>query len=277
MSEQLNDQISPDWVSRYLALLNQPRKAPSRDALTDLIRANFGVVVFENVTSLQRRLAHPDRPVPAIDAEMLLANWEARRGGGVCYEISGMFHRLLVALGYEATLLLAQISFPGGHQAIQVTLAGKRYLVDAGTGAPMFEPIPLKGPVEIHRAGLAYRIRAGDEPGTWVTDRWIDDAWSAFTRFTLPPLDRQLQSEAYQRHHTFGESWVVDRLRMVRCTEETLWSVTGNELTTFDTAGKRVTVLHNLAEYEEMAADLFHLPNLPLVETARARPQFLNL
>src|SRR4029079_15935390 len=127
-------------------------------------------VTFENVTSLLRRAATPDGPVPSLDPEALLANWEAERGGGVCYEISAMFHRLIRALGYDAALVLAQISIPDGHQALQVRLGVPRSLVEVGPGSPIFRPIPLIGTTEFQHAGLSYHFRA-DEPGHWLQER----------------------------------------------------------------------------------------------------------
>jgi N-hydroxyarylamine O-acetyltransferase len=265
---------SREWVDRYLALLGVTHPEPSLDALTVLIRAQFRAVPFENVTSLLRRLAHPDRPVPPVDPEALLASWEAGRGGGVCYEISTMFGSLLQALGYEARQVLAQISFPDGHQAIVVTLDGARYLVDVGTGSPIFRPIPLEGTEELHHAGLSYRFRPGDEPGYWQQDRLIDGEWTRFTRYDLGQPTEERRIAAYQRHHTFGESWVVDTLRMVRCEDDAVYSATGNELTSFTPQGKRTERLTSLAAYERIAG-LFHAPNLPLAEAMRARPGFV--
>jgi arylamine N-acetyltransferase len=262
-----------EWVDRYLAVLGVAHQEPSLEALTSLIRAQFRAVPFENVTSLLRRIAHPDQPVPPVDPESLLANWEAGRGGGVCYEISSMFCRLLQAIGYEARQVLAQISFSDGHQAIIVTLDGARYLVDAGTGSPIFRPIPLSGTDEIHHAGLSYRFGPADEPGYWQQDRLIEGAWIRFTRYDLGEPTEERRIAAYQRHHTFGESWVVDSLRMVRCENDAVYSVTGNELTSFTPHGKRTERLTNLAAYAEMAK-LFNAPNLPLAEAMRERPGF---
>lgn len=264
---------SREWVVRYLTLLAVDHAEPSLAGLTALIRAQFRAIPFENVTSLLRRVAHLDGLVPEVDPELMLTDWEVGRGGGVCYEISTMFCRLLRALGYDATQVLAQISFPDGHQAIVVTLEGRRYLVDAGTDSPIFRPIPLDGAVERHHAGLAYRFRAADDDGFWQQDRLIAGEWLPFCRYDLTPPAEQRRMAAYQRHHTFGESWVVDTLRMVRCEDSEVLSVTGNELTRFTAKGKTVERLTDLAAYDRMA-ELFHAPALPIAEAMRARPQF---
>ncbi len=263
-----------DWVERYLVLLGVDRARPSLAHLTGLVRAQFRAVPFENVTSLLRRVAHLDGPVPPVDLDAMLATWEQGRGGGVCYEISAMFGRLLLALGYEARQVLAQISFPDGHQAIVVTLDGDRYLVDVGTGSPVFRPIPLAGAEEIHHAGLSYRFRVADEEDFWQQDRLIAGEWTPFCRYDLGDATEERRVAAYQRHHTFGESWVVDALRLVRCWDDEVVSVTGNELTRFTPAAKTVERLTDLASYERMAADLLGAPNLPIAEAMQVRPTF---
>jgi len=211
-----------EWVKRYLAVLGVDRAAPSPAALADLTRAHVGAVNFENTTSILRRAAHPTGPVPPLDPEALLTNWERGSGGGVCYELAGMFGRLLAELGYQVFPILGQISFPASHQALLVELESGRVLVDIGNGAPFFDPIPLEGVFEVRHASLAYRFRPGDRAEEWLQERWIKGAWERFCRFDLGPLNATEQATGYQLHHTLGESWVVDRLRLVRCLEAEL-------------------------------------------------------
>src|SRR5215213_9159999 len=94
---------SERWVERYLALLSVEREAPSLPALGRLIRAHLAAVPFENVTSILRRHGCPGTGlVPAVDPDQVLQTWEARAGGGVCFEVAEMLSTLLTALGYQA-------------------------------------------------------------------------------------------------------------------------------------------------------------------------------
>lgn len=253
-----------DWVARYLALLGLELEPPSLPALSAITRAHLRAVAFENITSHQRRGAAPDGPVPPIDLDRLLANWEARRGGGVCFEIASMVSRLLQALGYEAAVVLGQISLPGAHQAVVVALDGSRYLVDVGCGSPIGEPIPLRGVTELRFAGLAYRFRPGETAEEWVQDRWIDGAWAPFCRYDLRPADAAGRNTGYQRHHTPGASWVLGPPRIVRFRGDAVVSLTGDELTTYTDEGKQSERLEEPIGYAQLAADLFDLPGLPI-------------
>ena len=155
------DGAATGWVQPYLDFLGLAHEAPGLDALTRLTRAHVLRVPFESVTSVLRRSGSPVGPVPPLDADVLLDAWIAGRSGGLCFEITHVFGRLLDALGYRCHPVLAFITFPGSHQAVLVELDGRRYLVDAGNGAPLFEPTLLDGTVEVSRFGLAYRYRAG--------------------------------------------------------------------------------------------------------------------
>jgi arylamine N-acetyltransferase len=257
------------WVQQYLDFLEVEREPPGLAALTRLTRAHLSRVPFENVTSILRRAAIPDADrVPSLDPQKVLTNWTTRAGGGVCFEVATMTERLLRGLGYRAHAVLAQITFPGSHQAVLVALEGGRFLVDLGNGAPFFEPIPLTGTVEIRRAGLSNRFRP-DEAHGWVQERWIDGAWSPFCRYDLQPSTAEAREAAFQRHHIRGESWVVDRLTLIRCQDDEAWILRDGRLTHSTGAGKTVESVDQPDSYERLAAEVFHLPALPIA-AARA-------
>ncbi len=262
--------VSQDWVRRYLRLLGIARRAPRADALAELTRAHVLQVPFENVTSLLRRRAHLGGPVPPVDADALLASWQAGRGGGVCYEVADLFGRLLAALGYRVHPVLGYITFPGSHQALLVQLGDERLLVDVGNGAPFFEPIPLHESVEVRRAGLAYRFRPDVATGEWLQDRWIDGAWAPFCRYALGPPDLVAREAAYQRHHTPCATWVTGSLTLIRCEEEQVLVLRDEELSRIGAAGKRTERVSTHAEYARAAAETFQLPALPIADGVAA-------
>jgi arylamine N-acetyltransferase len=257
-------------VQRYLDLLQVEVAASTLDALRQLTRAHLRRVPFENVSAILRRQAHGRAPVAPLDPDELLQAWCERRAGGVCFEIVAMLDRLLAGLGYVTHPVLAQISFPGSHQANLVELDGRRLLVDVGNGAPFPEPIPLDGTYEVRHAGLAYRFRPTPEPDRWVQDRWIDGEWVPFATYALAPPDPAVREDAYQRHHTPGQSWVVDNLVVTSCTSEQVWSLRDDVLRHFTPAGKRAEQILDPAQYARLAAELFDLPGLPIERAWRA-------
>jgi len=268
---------SSAWVERYLSLLGVRREAPALDALTRLVRAHGETSVFENVTAILRRARAglTQEPVPPIDYEELLTARAERRGGGVCFEHAPMFRRLLAELGYRVQPILAQISFPGSHHATIVDFeegAGARYLVDVGSGAPLWQPIRLGETIELQHAGLGYRFHpegaegAADGGGGFIQERRSDEGWQQSCRYDLRPADAATIEAAYQRHQLPGETWVVGNITMVRCTEAAVHRLRDDELVSHTASGKVTQRLTTPAEYRQVAADIFGLPHLPIEE-----------
>ena len=179
-----------------------------------------------------------------------------------------MVDRLLAELGYWTHPVLAQISFPGSHQANLVEIDGQRYLVDVGNGAPFVEPIPIDGESFVRHAGLAYRFRPAPDGDVWLQERWLDGTWEPFCRYILPEPDPLERETAYQRHHTLGQSWVVDSLVLVVSSVDEVWALRDAQLRHFTVDGKSAEQLSATTDYAALAASIFGLPNLP-IEAAR--------
>lgn len=259
--------VPVDWVPRYLQMLGVTAEAPSAAALARLTRRHLLTVPFGNITALLRYQAYRGMDLPPLDLDAMLRGWESCQGSGVCFEISWAFGWLLRELGYDAWPVPGlAASFLGGHQALVVTVEEKRYLVDAGCGAPLFEPIPLSETVEVRHAGLSYRFRAGDEADVHFQEHWIGGRWSIFCRYELRDQNPAEYEMAYRRHRIPHESWVLDELRLVRCTEVGVDSLRKAELTRYSAEPKRVEHLDQHADYARVARDVFGLPALPIVD-----------
>lgn len=251
------------WVDRYLTLLGLEREPPSPDALARLVRAQIERIVFENVTAILRRAAagFGPGPVPAPDPDALLDAWAAGRGGGVCFDLAPMFRRLLAGLAYRVAPILAQISFPGSHHAVLVDLGEARYLVDVGSGAPLWRPVKLGETVEIEHAGNLFRLRP--EGGDYIRERRLDGRWELGCRYVLRPASAEERNAAYQRHQLGGETWVVGNLTMVRCTPDALYRLRDDELAIHRPDGPRVERI-GPGDHARVADELFGLPDLPV-------------
>ncbi|MGW5687399.1 arylamine N-acetyltransferase family protein [Nonomuraea sp. NPDC003754] len=129
-------------ISRYLDRFGATRPAePDAAGLRALQRAHLRAVPFENLS------IHLGEPI-SLDPGALHDKIVARRRGGFCYELNGLFAELLTALGYRVTLLAAR-AFQGerlgplfDHLAIRVDL-DEPWLVDVGFGDFADEPLRL--------------------------------------------------------------------------------------------------------------------------------------
>lgn len=243
---------------------------PGQDGLRRLVRAQVEGVPFENSNSLLRRRDAGVGPVRPIDPEALLASWEARRSGGVCFEHTEMFGRLLSALGYDVTPIAGEISFPGSHQALVAALDGGRWLVDVGNGAPFFEPVPLDRPFEIERLGLGYRFHVDPaDPGVWIQERVVEGSSKPYCRYLLEPQSAEEREVAYQRHHRPRETWVTNALVLIRSREEEVLVFRNMDQHRYTGAGKVSSRVEDPEAWARLPA-LLGLPGLPVREVVQA-------
>ncbi len=167
---------------------------PSAETLRRLHLAHLQSVPFENLS------IHAGEPI-RLDDEALFDKVVARRRGGFCYELNGLFAALLRELGFDVAMLSAEVKGAGDfspaydHMALLVTLED-RWLADVGFGDSFREPLRLDERGEQTEGDLAYRVEeTGDgrlilsrrearreEGGTWKAP-----IWKAQYRFGLEP------------------------------------------------------------------------------------------
>lgn len=166
---------------------------PTLDVLRALHRAHLLAVPFENLDIGLKR------PI-VLDEEKLIEKIVARRRGGFCYEMNGVFAAALREIGFRVTLLSARVPNEKGeigpefdHMALRVDLE-QPWLADVGFGRDaFFEPLPLAEGVETTQHGVAYRLRHPD--GRWLAEcRNGGRDWALLYDFTLIP--RQLEDFA---------------------------------------------------------------------------------
>jgi N-hydroxyarylamine O-acetyltransferase len=161
----------------------------SRAALFGLHLAHLHTVPFENLDIHLRQpisLALPDIYDKVV----------ARRRGGFCYELNGLFAWLLGELGFTVTHVSASDARADGsygpefdHLALCVQYPedyAKLWLADVGWGDTFTEPLDLRTSGEQGQGLRAYRIdREGERRVLWQRD--YDGRWQRHYQFTLQP------------------------------------------------------------------------------------------
>ncbi len=148
---------------KYLARFHVPEKKEiNLEQLDELQFMHMQYIPFENLDVIRRTPIY-------LNLESIYEKIVDRQRGGYCYELNGLFHWLLSALGYDAKLVAATVRRPDGtwakadtHAAIIVELE-QSYLVDVGFGDSTLYPISLNGEYHKDHSGL-YRVesREGD-------------------------------------------------------------------------------------------------------------------
>ena len=175
---------------------------PDVQTLQGLHRAHMLHVPFENLDIGLKR--------PILLSEEALWNKIILQGrGGFCYELNGMFARLLREIGFDTTYLNARVYNREGklgidfdHLALLVQVPGQpgRWLADVGFGDSFNEPLRFDSP-EIQEQGLrAYRLEPTlDGYSTW--QRNYDGTWERLYYFDLLPRRFPEEYEAGCTYH----------------------------------------------------------------------------
>ncbi len=205
-----------------------------------------------------------------------------RRRGGYCYELNGLFHWLLLSLGYDAFLVSCLVHDKKGfitefeHMAIIVDVEGNKLLVDVGFGDSSLSPVLLE-PGKIQHDGLnEYRI---------VDDVIVDGKRS----FGLEKFSRQTSAFAVQYYFTL-ERRTLDYYIMMhefqevvpaahykrslicsRPTDDGRISIINNRLIETRDRLKKVSVIESMAERDRLLGELFgiEVPHIPAIGSRR--------
>ncbi len=185
-----------DVTAYFERIVYQGGSAPTLNTLKALHRAHLLSVPFENLD------IHRNQKI-ILDESSLFDKVVIRRQGGFCYELNGIFAALLRTLGYQVTLLSAEVTLslndvspPFDHLTLLVHL-DERWLVDVGFGNAFGEPLRLDSRDEQIVAGESFRI-ALDNPYHVYWRRDDGGKWIQQYRFTDTP--RQLADFAAMCH-----------------------------------------------------------------------------
>jgi len=191
-------------ISAYLERINyHGATTPCAETLRALQLAHLLAVPFENLS------IHAGEPIVLQD-EALFKKIVGSRRGGFCYEVNGLFAAFLRALGFDVTMLSAEVanadgvySQPFDHMTLMVQL-DERWLVDVGFGDSFLEPLLLDDTNEQPRRDDVYRIAT--DGGFFVLLRREMNEWKPQYRFTLQPHVYNDYAQMCHYHQTSPQS-----------------------------------------------------------------------
>jgi N-hydroxyarylamine O-acetyltransferase len=223
---------------------------PTAEALRALQVAHLQTVPFENLS------IHAHQPI-VLDDDSLFDKVVARRRGGFCYELNGLFAALLRALGFQVAMLSAAAARADGsfgpdfdHMALLVTLQ-ERWLVDVGFGDSFRDPLRLDERGEQPEGTRTFRI---DEDGNHLLLLRRDgseEPWQPQYRFTLEPYEFSDYAEMCHFHQTSPESHFTRQTLCSLTTPDGRVTLSGMRLITTHGGERQERIL---ASEEERAA-----------------------
>jgi arylamine N-acetyltransferase len=236
---------------------------PSVESLARLHRAQVERVPYE---TFHVWLKQPTTVDPLESADRVL-----RGRGGYCFHLNGALALLLETLGYQVTRHMAGVQgaaddpagASGNHLALTVSglpsgdCPGGVWLVDAGLGDALHEPLPL---VEgVHRQGpFTYGLRPSEaEPGGWRLDH---DPGGSFLGIDFRPGAVPMSAFAVKHDElsTLPESRFWKALCVERRDATGADALRGLVLSRIG-SGEARTTLPTSRDYFEALADIFGL------------------
>ncbi|MCB9603713.1 MAG: arylamine N-acetyltransferase [Sandaracinus sp.] len=170
-------------------------RAPTLHALNAICEAHVIAIPFENLdVLLGRPISLSDA---AVDDKLL-----HRGRGGYCFEHNTLLHRVLRALGFEATLLSARARVsrardetpPRTHVFVRVETEGESWLADVGVGG-LSSTAAVRLVPDLEQPTPHEPRRLVREGGRWFHQARLGDAWVDVIEFTLeemPAIDREV-------------------------------------------------------------------------------------
>jgi N-hydroxyarylamine O-acetyltransferase len=243
-------------IDAYLERINyRGPLEPTAETLRGLHVAHLLAVPFENLS------IHAGEPI-VLDDEALFDKVVARRRGGFCYELNGLFAALLRALGFEVEMLSAGVAKGEGgfgpefdHMTLLVNLE-ERWLADVGFGESFVEPLRLDERGVQTQGARAFRIeREGDH--LTLSKRDEGGVWVAQYRFSLTPRVYADYAEMCRYQETSPESHFTQKRVCTRLTPEGRVTLSHLRLITTDVEGRRERELADEQEYAEALREHF--------------------
>jgi len=238
--------------------------APTAATLRELQVAHLLSVPFENLS------IHSSEPI-VLNDEALFTKIVERKRGGFCYECNGLFAALLRALGFDVTMLSAEVanaaggfSEPFDHMTLMVKL-DQRWLVDVGFGDSFLEPLLVDERSEQVQGPRVYRILADDY--YLLLSHRDNEEWEPQYRFTLQPYEYQDFAVMCRYHQTSPQSHFTQGRICSRATTDggrvTLKAAAGTMpddmylITTSSKGDRQEGILQSSEEYADALRTLF--------------------
>ena len=237
-------------VTTYLERINyRGSLSPSADTLRELQVAHLLSVPFENLS------IHSHEPI-VLNDEALFNKIVERRRGGFCYECNGLFAALLRSLGFDVSMLSAEVAKAGGgfsqpfdHMTLLVKLE-ENWLVDVGFGDSFLEPLKVDTSTEQIQGPQSFRITAQDL--YLVVQRQYEGEWKSEYRFTLQPYNCSDFEEMCQYHQTSPESHFTQKRICSLATSDGRITVSDMRFIVTRNGARDEQTLISSKEYEEI-------------------------
>lgn len=247
-------------VKKYLERINiKTIQRASYSFLSQLQLNHLIAVPFENLDIRQGLKID-------LDERRFYEKIVQRRRGGFCYELNGLFHRLLADLGFSVSIASSRVYSasddcfgPEFDHIVLLVQLDKTFLVDVGFGDGFRKPIALPdGSVE--DVSGTYRIKP-PEPGqdVYLLQRMDKNDWQPVYSFTLHPRKLLDFSEMCIFNQTSPNSFFTRETFCSVATEKGRVTLSADSLTTTEGDHQTVVPVNSAEMFQQLLAEIFKI------------------
>ncbi|MEB3282225.1 MAG: arylamine N-acetyltransferase [Lyngbya sp.] len=244
-------------VTTYLNRINYSRSLePNLETLHQLHYCHLLAVPFENLS------IHLNQPIH-LNLETLYSKIVRQHRGGFCYELNSLFSWLLQQLGFNVTLLSAQVAREDGNFGREfghLTLLVKNtesWLVDVGFGDSFLYPLKLENSTEQIQNGEAYKLIQNDD--TWIFYHNKEGNYKPQYCFTLTPRNLTDFQTTCEYNQTSPQSIFTQRRICTKATPTGRVTLSDNRLIITQNGQREEQTLNTEAEYNKTLQDYFNI------------------
>lgn len=227
---------------------------PTIETLHQLHYSHLLTVPFENLS------IHLNQPIH-LNLEELYTKVIHQRRGGFCYELNSLFSWLLQQLGFNVTLISAQVARDDGQFGREfghLTLLVKdssSWLVDVGFGDSFLYPLKLESLTEKIQNGEAYQLL--QQESTWIFYQKKLGDYKPQYCFTLTPRKLTDFQTTCDYNQTSPHSIFTQRIICTKATVTGRVTLSDNRLIVTENGQRQESILETETEYQRILEDYF--------------------
>lgn len=249
--------LSNEQLTAYLARVGFKRSVTADlDTLNRLHAAQLDAIAFENIDVLLGQSL-------SLDPDAIFNKLVMRQHGGCCYELNGLFGRVLSTIGFKVTRMAACVmrdirgnESMGTHLCLRVSL-DQDYLADTGFSGSMRHPLPLEVGSRNQQPFETSLARTSD--GLWRYTELSRGGVPFPYDFTTDQADEALLAEKCTLQTTMPDSVFVQNLVLRKRSGNTHLSLRGRVLVTTTASGTAKSVISSASELVDVLDNQFKL------------------
>ncbi len=126
-----------NWKKYLKRMKYKGKLCPNLETLKKIQKLHLLNVPFENIDIIHHKKL-------VLDTRYLYEKIVLHHRGGICYELNGLLYELLKHIGFDVTLISADVlGNEYDHLFILAKVNNNKYLVDVGFGNHFLEPLPF--------------------------------------------------------------------------------------------------------------------------------------